>query len=121
LRNDQTPCFSILRDFLYLSSEGSRASGHDQGLRHNIVHCGHRLEDLAGKDERNAIFRRLTRYAGATIRIMRQHSDEGWETIETARAAAASRLGLVGNVADDHPEGWANANSLHRFPTGIRK
>lgn len=89
---------AILQDFFYLSSEGGRQP--TQGLRHNIVHYGRRLEDLASKDERIAIFRRLTRYVGATLRIMKHHSDDDWSAIEEARAAAALRLGLFGKEAE---------------------
>ena len=92
---------AILQDFFYLTSEGGPAKGAKQGLRHNIVHLGKRLEDLADSAEREAIFRRLARYAGITIEQLRHHSYNGadWSVVEALRGAAIGRLGLTGDEA----------------------
>lgn len=95
IARDRADYEAILQDFLYLTSEPGQANGPKQGLRHNIVHCGKRLEDLADKSERVAIFKRLARYAGVSIQTMRQHSDQDWEVIEALRDAAVTRLGLT--------------------------
>jgi hypothetical protein len=89
----------ILQDFLYLSSEGGSSKGPKSGLRHNIVHCGKRLEDLADKTERIAVFKGLARYVGATIEELLDHSDEDWEAIETLRSGRMAELGLTGGKA----------------------
>lgn len=99
ISRDRADYDKILQDFLYLTSEGGSAKGPKQGLRHNIIHCGKRLEDLADKIERVAIFKRLAHYAGASIHVLRRHSDEDWDAIEALRAAAVTRLGLTGDDA----------------------
>ena len=90
---DRADYDAILKDFLYLSSEGSKVKPN-RGLRHNIVHCGKRFEDLVDRSERVAVFKRLARYACVSIQLMREHSEEGWETITKLRDAAKTRLGL---------------------------
>lgn len=95
---DRADYDAINKDFLYLTSEGRSAKGPNRGLRHNIVHCGKRLEDLADKSERVAIFQRLARYACGSIELMRAHSEHPWDAIKELRVAAATRLGLVANV-----------------------
>ncbi|MEK6638885.1 MAG: hypothetical protein AABY88_12470 [Pseudomonadota bacterium] len=94
---DRADYDAILQDFLCLTSESGAAQGANRGLRHNIVHVGKRLEDLADRGEREAIFRRLSRYAGATIQQLRDHSYdcEGWSVITDLRKAAVGRLGLA--------------------------
>ncbi|HEX8238369.1 MAG TPA: hypothetical protein VF574_01370 [Allosphingosinicella sp.] len=92
---DRAEYDAILEDFRYLTSEGKTADGANRGLRHNIVHCGQRLEDLATPEERKAIFRRLAGYAGAALEDMRRHEHEEWEAVERLRDAAGTRLGLT--------------------------
>jgi hypothetical protein len=101
IAGDRADYEAILRDFSYLTSEGGTVKSAKQGLRHNIVHLGRRLEDLAGAKEREAIFRRLGRYAGAVIHQLRQNSylGEEWKVIEQLRAAGVGRLGLTGEEA----------------------
>lgn len=100
IARDKGDYHAILEDFYYLSSEGKRANGRlNRGLRHNIIHCGKRLEDLANKIERIAIFKRLARYAGASIQVLRDHTDEDWSAIEMLRKEAGVRLGLTGEDA----------------------
>ena len=99
IARDRADYDAILQDFFYLTSEGGAAKGPKQGLRHNIVHLGKRLEDLADKEERQAIFQRLARYVGATIAQLRARADEDWSAIETLRAEGVARLGLTGDEA----------------------
>ena len=99
IARDKADYDAILQDFFYLTSEGGAAKGPNQGLRHNIVHLGKRLEDLADKAERAAVFKRLARYAGATIAQLRERSDEDWSAIEALRAAGVARLGLSADEA----------------------
>lgn len=99
IARDRADYDAILQDFLYLTSEGGSAKGPKRGLRHNIVHLGKRLEELADAAEREAIFRRLARYAGVTIEQLLRHGAEDWATIEALRAAGITRLGLVGEEA----------------------
>lgn len=86
---------AIIADFLYLTSEAGAAKGANAGLRHNIVHCGKRLEDLTTAAERQAIFQRLAHYAGMTMAQMRDDAALGWEAVEARRTAGARRLGLT--------------------------
>lgn len=99
IAHDRADYDAILRDFFYLTSESGAAKGPNRGLRHNIVHLGKRLEDLADAAEREAIFRRLARYVGVTIEQLRHHDDKDWSVIEALRAAGAARLGLIGEDA----------------------
>jgi hypothetical protein len=96
IASDRADYDAISIDFLYLTSDAKAANGPNHGLRHNIIHCGKRLEDLVRHDERINIFKRLTRYAGVVLEQMRLHGDENWVAIEHLREEAASRLGLVG-------------------------
>lgn len=99
IARDRADYEAILQDFFYLTSEGGPAKGPKQGLRHNIIHLGKRLEDLADAAEREAVFRRLARYAGVTIQQFLHHADEDWAAIEALRAAGIARLGLLGEEA----------------------
>lgn len=99
IARDQVDYHAIIDDFLYLTSESGAATGANRGLRHNIVHLGKRLEDLTTREERAAIFRRLARYAGATIAGLLDHDGEDWSVIEALRAAGVARLGLTGDEA----------------------
>jgi hypothetical protein len=97
---DRTDYEAILQDFFYLSSDANSAKRPNHGLRHNIIHCGKRLEDLSTRDERVAIFKRLTRYAGVVLEQLRDHGEEDWTAIEQLRAAAAVRLGVGAEEAE---------------------
>jgi hypothetical protein len=99
IARDRADYDEIMQDFLYLSSEGGSSKGPKCGLRHNIVHCGKRLEDLADKTERIAVFKRLARYIGSIIEELLDHSDEDWDAIETLRSVAMAELGLTGGQA----------------------
>ena len=92
---DRADYDAILADFLYLTSEGGAGAGPKQGLRHNVVHVGKRLEDLTTREERVALFRRLARYVGVPIMQMLERGDSEWTVIETLRAERASELGLT--------------------------
>jgi len=96
IARNQADYDEIVQDFLYLSSEGGSSKEPKRGLRHNIVHCGKRLEDLADKTERIAVFKRLARYVGATIEVLLDHGDEDWGAIETLRSVAMAELGPTG-------------------------
>lgn len=99
IARDQADYHAIIDDFLYLTSESGASTGPNRGLRHNIVHLGKRLEDLTSREERAAIFRRLARYAGATIAGLLDHDGEDWSVIEALRVAGVARLRLTGDEA----------------------
>lgn len=99
IARDRSDYDAIMQDFFYLSSEGGTASASNRGLRHNIVHRGKRLEELVDRAERVAVFKRLSRYAGAVIQDLRAHSAEQWNAIEALRSEGAQRLGLIQDEA----------------------
>lgn len=92
---DRTDYDMILGDFMYLTSEGGSGNGPKQGLRHNIVHVGKRLEDLTTRDERVALFRRLARYAGVPIAQMLEQPEKDWSAIEALRIRRSRELDLA--------------------------
>jgi hypothetical protein len=94
---DRADYDEILEDFRYLSCDTRTTPKH--GLRHDIVHCGRRFEDLADRSKRVAIFKRLARYACVSIQVMRDRSEQSWESIKELRASAVTRLGLPGKEA----------------------
>jgi hypothetical protein len=86
---------AIIADFRVLTSDDSTPN---QGLRHNIVHLGKRLEDLLDPAGRKAVLRRLDRYAGVTLRDFIERGDADWQAILDYRQARGLALGLL---ADD--------------------
>ncbi|GGZ32756.1 hypothetical protein GCM10011273_18730 [Asticcacaulis endophyticus] len=84
---------AIMEDFKYLSSRGG-VSGPNDGLRHNIVHVGKRLETLIGPEERIAVFKRLARYVCVPLGHMMDRSASSWGDIEAFRYAAGEKLGF---------------------------
>lgn len=94
IAHDKADYLAIQQDFLRLTAEQGPVGIPKQGLRHNIVHFGKRLEDLTTLDERRSVYQRLHRYVGVPISQMVEHGEKDWIFIETMRSAAKVRLGL---------------------------
>lgn len=86
---------AIQLDFHRLATEPGPVNVPKQGLRHNIVHVGRRLEDLTTAKERQDIFRRLSRYVGVPISQMVERANQDWSAIEALREDGMARLGLL--------------------------
>jgi len=91
---DRADYDAIIKDFFYLTSDKTEDKGKNNGLRHNIVHCGKRLEDLTTTKQRADIFRRLERYAGVPLKDFIVHSNGNWAEIDGLRTQAGIRLGI---------------------------
>jgi hypothetical protein len=94
IATDRAHYEAIQQDFFRLATEPGPVHIPKQGLRHNIVHFGKRIEDLTTPEERKAIFHRLARYVGVPIQQMIERSGEAWSSIEAIREEAKLRLGL---------------------------
>lgn len=82
----------IMEDFRQLTS--LTVDGGNIGYRHNIVHLGRRFEDLADREQRSAVFERLSHYAGAVIHDLIRLSAEDWSAVEDLRTTFGKELGL---------------------------
>lgn len=89
---DRVEYDAIMADFRRLTS--LTVDEANIGYRHNIVHLGRRLEDLADKAERAAVFNRLWRYAGTVINDLIKLSYDDWPAVEAFRGERGRRLGL---------------------------
>lgn len=94
IAKDRNGYEAIQLDFQYPSSEPGPVNRPKRGLRHNIVHLGKRLEDLTTPEERQRIFRCLTRYVGVPISQMIERSEMDWTEITALRDEAKAYLGL---------------------------
>jgi hypothetical protein len=88
---DRTEYDAIIADFRFLTSDDSTPN---QGLRHNIVHLGKRLEDLLGPVDRKATLKRLDRYVRVTLEDFIERGDAGWQAILDYRSERGLALGL---------------------------
>jgi len=83
----------ILEDFKFLTRDPS--GGKNDGLRHNIIHLGKRLEDLLSINERKKVLIRMNRYAAIVIRDLLKLSDRSWSDVEQLRETYGKNLGLI--------------------------
>jgi hypothetical protein len=89
---DRADYEAIIADFRTLTSDDNTPN---QGLRHNIVHLGRRLEDLLGSEDRNAVLKRLNRYVWVTLEDFIERGDADWQVILDYRRDQGLALGLV--------------------------
>ena len=89
---DRSEYEKILEDFKFLTSNA--IEDKNDGLRHNIVHMGKRLEDMLGIVERKAALIRMNHYARIVIDDLLNLSDRSWSEVEQLRITYGKNLGL---------------------------
>lgn len=88
---DRADYNAIIADFRFLTSDDSSPN---QGLRHNIVHLGKRLEDLLDPEGRKAVIDRLDRYVRVTLGDFIKRGDAEWQAILDYRRDRGLALSL---------------------------